>query len=92
MGQNGYMEIARNVWNTTTILMNGIQDIKGIKLITKSDMTCIAIVSDDKRVNVLAVADVMEEYGWKIERQQLPDSLHVSYYLFYFFYLATGFH
>jgi glutamate/tyrosine decarboxylase-like PLP-dependent enzyme len=85
MGQNGYMEIARNVWNTTTILMNGIRDIKGIKLITKSDMTCIAIVSDDKRVNVLAVADVMEEYGWKIERQQLPDSLHVSYYLFHFF-------
>jgi len=78
MGQNGYMEIARNVWNTTTILVNGIKDIKGIKLITKSDMTCIAIVSDDKRVNVLAVADVMEEYGWKIERQQLPDSLHMS--------------
>lgn len=41
-------------------------------------MTCFAIGSTDPEVNILALADAMEERGWKMERQQLPDSLHCS--------------
>ena len=43
-------------------------------------MTSLAIVSDDPSVNVLAVAAVMEQKGWIMERQQLPPSIHVSFY------------
>ena len=82
MGQSGYMEIARNVCTTTDKLCAGVSAIKGIRLLTKPDMTSLAIVpSDDEHaVNILAVADIMEEKmgGWKMERQQLPDSLHLS--------------
>lgn len=82
MGQSGYMDIARGVMATTDKLIKGVNSIDGIKLITIPDMTSLAIIpSDDEHsVNVLAVADVMEEKmgGWKMERQQLPDSLHLS--------------
>lgn len=69
MGQNGYMEVAKKVLRAHNDIMEGIAKIDGIKVITKPDMTCIAIVSDRKEVSILAVADAMERSGWKIERQ-----------------------
>jgi sphinganine-1-phosphate aldolase len=77
LGQNGYLEIAREVMNTTQEIIAGVEKIPGIAVLTKPDMTCVAIVSKDRRVNIHAVADLMEEKGWKIERQQYPDSIHV---------------
>jgi sphinganine-1-phosphate aldolase len=79
MGQNGYMQVATKVLKAHTDICRGIEKIDGLKLITQPDMTCIAIVSDSKDVSLLAVADAMERRsGWKIERQQLPDSIHMS--------------
>jgi sphinganine-1-phosphate aldolase len=52
--------------------------MKGLCILGQPPMTAFAIGSDDPEVSVLAVADVMEERGWKMERQQLPDSLHCS--------------
>ena len=40
-------------------------------------MTGLAIAAEDG-MSILAVADAMERKGWKMERQQLPDSLHMS--------------
>ncbi len=82
MGQSGYMDIAREVAATTDKLIDGVNKINGIKILTKPDMTSLSFVSsnDEYSVSVLAVADVMEEKmgGWKMERQQLPDSIHLS--------------
>ncbi len=79
MGQNGYMEVAKKVLRAHNDILEGVAKIPGIKVLTKPDMTCIALVSDSKDVSILAVADAMERRsGWKIERQQLPDSLHFS--------------
>jgi hypothetical protein len=46
------------------------------------DMTSLAIVSNNSSVNILAVAAVMEQKGWVMERQQLPASIHVSFVFF----------
>jgi sphinganine-1-phosphate aldolase len=79
MGQNGYKELCKQVMDTTQKLMDGVSKIDGIKVLTKPDMTALAIASDSSSVNILAVADIMEDqHGWKIERQQLPDTLHLS--------------
>ncbi len=82
MGQSGYMNIAAAISETTDKLIQGVNSIPGIKVLVSPHMTCLAIVSsgDASAVNILAVADVMEERmgGWKMERQQLPDSLHIS--------------
>ena len=59
-------------------MQKGIEEINGIKCIAQSDMTAFAIVSTEKDINILVVADKIENRGWKMERQQLPDSLHFS--------------
>ena len=41
-------------------------------------MTAFAIASSNPNINIQAVADAMETKGWKMERNQLPDSLHCS--------------
>jgi len=41
-------------------------------------MTCFAFRSKQANVDTLAVADAMEELGWKLERQQLPPTVHCS--------------
>lgn len=42
-------------------------------------MSIISFASVDPKINILAVADVMKDvYGWNCERQQLPDSIHLS--------------
>lgn len=79
MGQNGYTDMAARVLTSTQKIIAGVEKIDGLRLATQPDMTGLAIVSDDPKINILAVADVLERIGgWKIERQQLPDSLHFS--------------
>ena len=41
-------------------------------------MTAFAIGADDPDIDMLVLADFMEEKGWKVERQQKPSSLHCS--------------
>ena len=41
-------------------------------------MTAFAIGSKDPDVDILVLADVMEAGGWKVERQQYPNSLHCT--------------
>ena len=79
MGQNGYMSIAAEVLATTKKLCAGVEAIDGIRVLTQPDMTAFAIVSrDESSISIIAVADEMEKTGWKMERQQLPLSLHLS--------------
>ncbi|KAJ1433358.1 sphingosine-1-phosphate lyase-like protein [Ochromonadaceae sp. CCMP2298] len=78
MGQDGYMNVAREVLGTTTKILDAVDSIKGIRLVVKPDMTALAIMSDDPKVHILALADVMESKGWQMERNQNPDSLHMS--------------
>eukprot|EP00604_Paraphysomonas_vestita_P000427 CAMPEP_0174825852 /NCGR_PEP_ID=MMETSP1107-20130205/43180_1 /TAXON_ID=36770 /ORGANISM="Paraphysomonas vestita, Strain GFlagA" /LENGTH=387 /DNA_ID=CAMNT_0016057889 /DNA_START=356 /DNA_END=1519 /DNA_ORIENTATION=+ len=78
MGQNGYLSIAKDVMNTTQQIIEGVEKTNCLGILTKPDMTCVAIVSKNKKVNIHAVADLMEQKGWKIERQQYPDSIHMS--------------
>jgi len=83
MGQSGYLKFAQNVSNTTDQLIAGVNAIDGVKVLVSPHMTCLAIAADanvSSPINILAIADVMEERmgGWKMERQQLPDCLHLS--------------
>jgi sphinganine-1-phosphate aldolase len=81
MGQDGYLKQAEGILNTTQKLVRGItESIPELKILTVPDMTAVSIVSSNSfKVNILAVAECMERIGgWKMERQQLPDSLHFS--------------
>jgi len=79
LGQDGYMKLAKNLQGTVKILIEGCNKIEGIEVIGKPVMNCFAIKSSDvKNLKVLVLADEMEKKEWKMERQQLPDSIHFS--------------
>lgn len=80
MGQDGYLALAKEVKNTTNKILEAVESMDGIKVITQPDMTGLALVSDSSKINIIAVADAMEKRGWVMERQQKPDSIHVGFY------------
>ncbi|XP_067935162.1 sphingosine-1-phosphate lyase-like isoform X2 [Watersipora subatra] len=78
LGQDGYMKIAQKLQDTVKILIDGANSIKGIEVIGRPVMNCFAIRSTTEQLHILVVADEMEKKGWRMERQQLPDSIHFS--------------
>ena len=79
MGQNGYMALADKTMKTTLRIKSALEEqIPELKLVAPSDMTCLSVASNNANINILAIADVMDSLGWKMERQQLPNSLHMS--------------
>ena len=78
MGQDGFRALASSVMATTLTLRAAVTAIPGLVVMGVPCMTAFAIQSSDPTVDILAVADAMEAMGWKMERQQLPSSIHFS--------------
>ncbi|MBI4369552.1 MAG: aspartate aminotransferase family protein [Elusimicrobia bacterium] len=75
LGENGYCHLAKTIMETTRTLINGINAIPGLSVMGNPDMSVFAFTSD--KINVYALADLMEAQGWHLERQQFPPSLHL---------------
>ena len=76
LGMNGYCEMAKAVMETTRKLTAGINAINGLKILGKPVMSVFAYGSTDKRINIFAVGDIMEDKGWHVDRLQRPEGLH----------------
>lgn len=78
MGLEGYLANAQKVMDVVKKLQDGINAIDGIEVMGTPAMSVFAYRStDEKTVNVYAIADFMEERGWYIDRQQRPACLHL---------------
>ena len=77
LGETGYRENARQIMAVTAELQSGINDIEGLKILGKPDMSVFGYQSTDEKVNIFAVGDQMEAKGWQIDRLQRPEALHV---------------
>ncbi|XP_006825455.1 sphingosine-1-phosphate lyase-like [Saccoglossus kowalevskii] len=78
LGKDGYLKMAKSLMKITKKLTDGIKKIPGLKILGDPSMTCFAIAASDPSLDLLAVADVMETKGWKMERQQFPTSIHCT--------------
>lgn len=78
MGEAGFLKKTAALMETTAFLISAVKEVQGLEVIGNPAMTIFAFRSVDPKVNVLAVADQMEKRGWKMERQQLPDSVHLT--------------
>ena len=76
IGENGYLEMAKDTMNATKQLIDGINEIKDLQLIDHPDMSIVSFQSST--INVYQLADVLNKNGWHFERQQLPPSLHFT--------------
>jgi glutamate/tyrosine decarboxylase-like PLP-dependent enzyme len=78
LGEDGYLALAREAWEAAERLRAGIGAISGLRVMGRPHSTIVTWTSDDPRVDVFAVADVLQAQGWGVDRQQLPPSVHLT--------------
>jgi len=82
IGDEGYLELARQTLEATERLKKGLEAIPGLRLLGDTDTSLIAFASDD--VDVFFIADEMKRRGWLVPPQPSygpsPASLHLLVY------------
>jgi sphinganine-1-phosphate aldolase len=76
LGKEGYHKIVKQVMEATNKIISSIRSIPGLNVISNPDMSLIAFTSESQ--DIFTIADLMEEKGWHLDRQQFPDSLHLT--------------
>jgi glutamate/tyrosine decarboxylase-like PLP-dependent enzyme len=76
LGEAGYVEIADRVMKATVQLKEGIRAFDDLYILGDPAMSVFAIASDT--LNIFEVADELSLRGWFLDRQQNPDSLHMT--------------
>ncbi len=76
LGQKKYLENAKSLSEIVKKLKEGIISIPELEIVGEPQGPLFAYCSKNPDVNIYAVADIMEEKGWHIDRQQKPASIH----------------
>ena len=72
LGADGYLELARVVRDTRDLLLQGVEQIDGLRVTQPPDLSIFEVGSDD--LDMSAVADALADEGWYPDRQ--PGGLH----------------
>ena len=75
LGESGLLELTQRVLDTSRRLIEGINEVTGLRVLGKPDASVFAFTCDD--ADVFALADALERRGWHMDRQILPPSLHL---------------
>jgi sphinganine-1-phosphate aldolase len=78
LGQEGFLDHTRRAMNAARALKEGIDGIHELEVLGDPPMTILAFGSRDRGATIYAVADRLEELGWSIDRQQKPESIHMT--------------
>lgn len=75
LGEEGFLDLARRTMTTTRKLLDGIREIPGLRILGNPPMSIYAFTSDT--LDVYALGEILETQGWRLDRQQMPPSLHM---------------
>ncbi|MHB1137463.1 MAG: pyridoxal phosphate-dependent decarboxylase family protein [Microthrixaceae bacterium] len=78
LGSEGYLRLGRRVLDATTGFLEGVRSIDGLRVTSDPDMSVFEFGADPdtgRSVDIDAVADLMDDRGWNLDRQQ--GGLHV---------------
>jgi glutamate/tyrosine decarboxylase-like PLP-dependent enzyme len=75
LGEEGYLELAKQTMAVTRQIIRGIEAIEGFYIIGRPDMSVFTFASAD--LDIFAVGDCMLAKGWRLDRQKNPDCLHM---------------
>lgn len=78
LGEEGYLELTRKLIETREYLIKEIEKIPELELLALPDSTLLAFGSKDKNLGIYAVADQLQKKGWYMDRQQTPESIHLT--------------
>jgi glutamate/tyrosine decarboxylase-like PLP-dependent enzyme len=76
LGVEGFKRLAKTTIDTTKRLIQGIESIPGLYVLGKPPATVFAFSSDV--LNVFALGEKMKRFGWNIDSQHMPPSLHMT--------------
>ena len=77
LGEDGYLDLARQAMSATGKLVRGITETPGLRVLGKPIMSCIAIGAAEG-LDLYVLGDRMQAHGWRMDRQQSPPSLHLT--------------
>jgi glutamate/tyrosine decarboxylase-like PLP-dependent enzyme len=75
LGAEGYTEIVRDLMATTATVRGAIEALDGVEIVGDPIGPVLATRSDT--VDLYAVADVLDDRGWNVNRNTDPRGLHV---------------
>lgn len=75
MGEEGYLKLYKELYETTQKFRKGVESL-GLHVVSKPVGTLFAYYAKD--ANIYIIADLMEKKGWFIDRQMMPDSIHLT--------------
>ena len=78
LGENGYLELTKKIIETRDYFLKELAKMPELEVIAHPDSTLISFGSKDKNVSIYAVADQLQEKGWYVDRQQNPESIHLT--------------
>lgn len=82
IGDEGYVELARQAFAATDKLIEGIRSIPELRLLAEPEMTLVAIAAAADPVDVFDVGDALNKRGWYVQPQfsagTTPRSLHLT--------------
>lgn len=82
LGDDGYMQIVREVMAATRMLIDGINRIEGVRVLGRPSMCMFALASTTDKINVYHLAHKMKQKGWYLQpqfaRENSPSNLHIS--------------
>lgn len=81
IGDDGYLELARQVLDGVDRLVDGIEAIVPLRVVAPPDSTLVAFAADDA-CDVFTIADAMAREGWWVQPQLSfrgqPATIHLS--------------
>ncbi|MBI5915300.1 MAG: aspartate aminotransferase family protein [Bacteroidetes bacterium] len=78
LGQEGFLKNARDMLAATDRLRAGLEAQPEIFIIGNPCMNVLSFATRHNRPDLFAVADFLEKKGWVVDRQQLPNSIHLT--------------
>lgn len=78
LGEQGYLDLTKTIIETRNYFLKEIEKHPDLELIAHPDGSLMAFGSKNKSLSIYAVADQLQEKGWHIDRQQTPESLHLT--------------
>lgn len=75
LGADGYTEIMRGLMETTAKVRGAVESMPELEIVGDPIGPVLAFTSE--RVDLFAVADVMDDRGWNLNRNTKPPGLHL---------------
>jgi len=78
MGENGYMAMADQLMRGARLMKEGLAAIPSVTVVGEPCMNIVSYTTTNNKPDIFVVADQMEDKGWFVDRQQHPDSIHLT--------------